>query len=146
MSRRRRQGMTLVEVLLAVVILGVSLGALLGAASQAMGVVRQARNYEMARRLLGQVEVEKPLRLEDEIKVGEESGAFEDGPEGWSWTRKIEAASEEGEEDELMGGLYLVTTTVHWSRGGKQSSEEVVEYLYVPENSDGVRTLKPKAL
>ena len=61
--------MTLVEVLLAIVILGSALAALLGAASQAIGVVKQARNYETARTMLAQVEVEKPLRLEDEITV-----------------------------------------------------------------------------
>ena len=142
-----RTGMTLVEVLLAIVILGSALAALLGAASQAIGVVKQARNYETARTMLAQVEVEKPLRLEEEITVGEDSGTFKDGPTGWRWSRKIEAASEEGEDDEKMGGLYLVTTTVYWGSGsGKTSSEETVRYLYVPENIDGKRTLKPKGL
>ena len=45
-------GMTLVEVLLAVVILGIALGGLVEAASRSLAVVRQARNYEMARRML----------------------------------------------------------------------------------------------
>ena len=145
--RERRAGMTLAEVLLAIVILGAALAALLGAASQAIGVVKQARNYETARTMLALVEVEKPLRLEEEITVGEDGGSFQDGPPGWRWTRKIEAASEEGEDDEKMGGLYLVTTTVYWGSGsGKTSSEETVRYLYVPENIDGKRTLKPKGL
>ena len=146
-NRPGREGMTLVEVLLAIVILGSALAALLGAASQAIGVVKQARNYETARTMLAQVEVEKPLRLEDEITVGEDGGIFRDGPDGWRWSRKIEAASEEGEDDEKMGGLYLVTTTVYWGSGsGKTSSEETVRYLYVPENIDGKRTLRPKGL
>ena len=146
-GREARAGMTLVEVLLAIVILGSALAALLSAASQAIGVVKQARNYETARTMLGMVEVEKPLRLEEEITVGEESGSFKDGPAGWTWKRRIEPASEEGEDDELMGGLYLVTTTVYWGSGsGRTSSEETVRYLYVPENIDGKRTLRPKGL
>jgi len=136
-------GMTLIEVMLAVVILGTSLGALLAATSQALAVVRQARNYETARQMLGRVEAENPIRLMDEITEGQESGGFDNGPSGWSWTRTIE---DYGVDDEQKEGLFLVTTQVIWSRGSKQGKEETVQYLFVPENSDGVRTLKPKGL
>ena len=78
--------MTLVEVMLAVVILGMALGGLVEAASRALAVVRQARNYELARRMLGRVEAENPLRLLDEIVPGTESGGFDGGPAGWSWS------------------------------------------------------------
>ena len=135
--------MTLVEVLMAVVILGTALVALVEAASRALAVVRQARNYEIARRMLGQVDAENPLRLLDEIQAGEESGGFESGPAGWSWTRTIEDL---GEDDEQKEGLFQVTTRVLWSQGERQGMEETVQLLYVPENSDGTRTLKPKAL
>ena len=135
--------MTLVEVLMAVVILGTALVALVEAASRALAVVRQARNYEIARRMLGQVDAENPLRLLDEIQAGEESGGFESGPAGWSWTRTIEDL---GADDEQKEGLFQVTTGVHWSQGDRMGMEETVQLLYVPENSDGTRTLKPKAL
>jgi len=135
--------MTLVEVLMAVVILGTSLVALVEAASRALAVVRQARNYETARRMLGQVDAENPLRLLDEIEAGEESGGFDGGPEGWSWARTIEDL---GEDDEQKEGLFQVTTRVHWSQGDRKGMEETVQLLYVPENSDGARTLKPKTL
>jgi hypothetical protein len=40
-----------------------------------------------------------------------------------------------------------MTVRVHWSHGlAPRSMEEAVQYLYVPENIDGVRTLKPKVL
>ena len=81
--------MTLIEVLLAVVILGASLGALVEAASRALAVVRQARNYETARRMLGEVDAEHPLWLKDEIVPGQESGGFTGGPPGWRWTRTV---------------------------------------------------------
>ena len=135
--------MTLVEVLLAVVILGIALGGLVEAASRALAVVRQARNYEMARRMLGRVDAENPLRLLDEIQAGQESGGFEGGPSGWSWTRTLEDL---GEADEQQEGLFLLTTRVFWGTGERKSMEETVQYLYVPENRDGVRTLKPKVL
>ena len=139
----KRSGMTLVEVLLAVVILGISLGSLVEAASRALAVVRQARNYEMARRMMGRVDVEKPLRLLDEIEAGEESGNFTGGPEGWTWTRILE---DYGADDEQKEGLFKMTTRVQWSKGDRPGMEEVVQFLYVPENSDGQRTLKPKVL
>ena len=133
--------MTLVEVLLAVVILGIALGGLLQGASEALAVVRQARNYEMARRMLGRVEAENPLRLLDEIVAGQESGGFEGGPDGWSWTRTIE---DFGADDEQKEGLFQLTTRVFWSQGERRGMEEVVQMLYVPEDIDGKRTLKPK--
>ena len=135
--------MTLVEVLLAVVILGIALGGLLQGASEALAVVRQARNYELARRMLGRVDAENPLRTFDEIQAGQQSGGFEGGPAGWSWTRTLDDL---GAADEQKEGLFLMTTRVYWGTGGRKSMEEAVQYLYVPENRDGVRTLKPKVL
>ena len=142
--KNRSAAFTLVEVLLAVVILGISLSALLAAASQAMGVIRKARNFEVARRLLAQVEAESPLRLKDAIEEGSESGTFRGGPAGWTWTRTIAAVpSPVADDDEFSDGLFLVTTTVSWSDSGRNSSEETVRYLYVPQNANGEYTLKP---
>ena len=135
--------MTLVEVLLAVVILGIALGSLVEGASRALAVVRQARNYEMARRMFGRVEAENPLRLLDEIQAGQESGGFEGGPAGWTWTRTLE---DFGAEDEEQEGLFKMTTRVFWAQGERKSMEEAVQMLYVPENADGERTLKPSVL
>ena len=133
--------MTLVEVLLAVVILGLSLGALVEAASRSLAVVRQARNYELARRMLGRVDAENPLWLEDEIVAGQDSGGFDGGPAGWHWTRTLEDL---GADDEQQEGLFRMTTRVNWSQGERSGMEEVVQMLYVPEDSEGLRSLKPK--
>lgn len=136
--------MTLVEVLLAIVILGISLGVLLQGATQALSIARQARNYEMARRMLGRVDAENPLWLEDEITDGSDSGGFDGGPDGWSWTRQIE---DMGVDDEQKEGLFLVTTRVYWSRSAERKGmEETVQYLYVPENANGERSLKPAGI
>jgi prepilin-type N-terminal cleavage/methylation domain-containing protein len=139
-SRSARAGMTLVEVMMAVVILGLSLGALVEAASRALAVVRQARNYEMARRMLGRVDAENPLRLLDEIEAGTTSGGFESGPPGWSWTRTL---VDYGADDDQKEGLFQLTTRVSWSQGQGQGMEETVQQLYVPKR-DGKFTLKPQ--
>jgi hypothetical protein len=136
--------MTLVEVMLAVVILGLSLGALVEGASRALAVVRQARNYEQARHMLGRVDAENPLRLLDEIVPGTESGGFDSGPSGWAWERTIE---EVDSEDEEQAGLFRLTTRVTWTQSGQRRAfEETVQLLYVPENSEGKFTLKPEVL
>lgn len=127
---------------MAVVILGVSLGALVEAASRALAVVRQARNYEQARRMLGLLDVENPLRLLDEIQAGQESGSFEGGPAGWSWTRIL---VDFGTDDEQKEGLFELTTRVYWSQGSRRGMEETVQMLYVPKR-DGKYTLKPPGL
>ncbi|NLB65692.1 MAG: prepilin-type N-terminal cleavage/methylation domain-containing protein [Lentisphaerae bacterium] len=143
-ARRRdsRAGLTLIEVMLAVLILGTALVALVEGSSRALAVVRQARNYEQARRMLGRVEAENPLRLKDEITAGQESGSFRGGPSGWSWVRIIE---DFGAVDEDREGLFMVTTRVYWSQSGeRRGMEETVQMLFVPENVDGKRSLKPK--
>ena len=135
--------MTLIEVLLAVVILGMALGALIEAASRALAVVRQAANYEMARRMLGCVDAEHPLRLKDEIAAGQESGGFEDAPPGWSWERTLE---EDGVEDENhTGKIFQLTTRVFWSIGDRRGMEETVQKLFVPY-VNGKYTLHPTVL
>jgi len=140
-----RRGMTLLEVLIAVVILGTSVGALVAASMRSLAVVRQAQNYEEARRMLGRVEAENPLWLKDEIEAGSETGRFEGGDaEGWSWERVLEEVETSGESGEEGEGLFLLKTRVYWpTSGGGKGMEETVEYLFVPKNAGGERTLKP---
>lgn len=126
-----RAGLSLVEVILALAILGMGLTALIATAARCLGVVRQAKNFETARHCLGRVDYEHPLQIEEEIKPGEESGSFEGGPEGFTWTRVIKQIGEE--ED----NLFEVATRVAWSDNGRHSKEEVVTYLYAPQNTKG---------
>ena len=135
----------MLEVLIAVAILGVSVGSLVAAAGRALSVVKQARDYETARRMLGRAAAENPLWLKDEIEAGTESGRFEgEDAAGWTWERVLEEVETSGESGEENEGLFLMTMRVHWPlSGGGQGTEETVEYLYVPKNAAGERTLKP---
>jgi hypothetical protein len=138
----------LLEVMIAVVILGTSLGGLVALASRSLGVVRQAENYEVARRMLGRVDAEHPLWLEDEIVAGRTGGRFEgwEATEGnWRWERVIEEVETTGESGaDEKAGLFLLTTRVMWGQeGGRGGREETTECLFVPY-VDGKRTLKPQ--
>ena len=146
-------GMTLLEVLMALVIWGMALGGFVASSSRSLAIVRRAADYETAQRMLGRLEAEKPLWLEDEIAAGTTSGRF-DGAEAregnWRWERTIEEVETSGEssaKDGAGGGLFLLTTRVLWGQeGGKGGSEETVQYLFVPSTIDGKRTLKPQGL
>lgn len=129
-KRRRKAGLTLVEVMLAIMILAIGLTALIAAASRCLSVVRQSKTYETTRNLLTRVDLEEPLQLKEEIREESETGSFQEFP-GYRWTREIKSVG--NEED----GLYEVTTRVYWSERGRESFDEVVTYLYAPEETEG---------
>lgn len=126
----RNAGLTLVEVMLAIVILGIGTGILLVAISRCMSVATQAQYYSKAHRLILQVDAENPI-TRGEIDEGTESGKFDDG---FTWDREITESEDEGRE-----GLYLVRTRVSWSRRGKNAFEEVQSYLYIRPDDDELR-------
>jgi prepilin-type N-terminal cleavage/methylation domain-containing protein len=130
-ARGARTGLTLIEVMLALAILGIGLSVLIASASKCLAVIRQSKNYETARHLLALVEVEEPLLLKEKIEAGSEDGQFTGDYYSYKWSRNIEVVGEE--ED----GLFSVTTRVSWSERGANPHEEVVEYLYAPEEVEG---------
>ena len=127
----RRAGLTLIEVMLALAILGLGLSALIATVSRCLGVVRQAKNFQTARHLLARAELEKPLQLEEKIEEGSEAGGFEGGPHDYRWSRTVERLGRE--ED----GLFTVALRVSWSDKGRAAFEEIVTCLYAPEVKEG---------
>jgi len=127
-----RAGLTLIEVMMALAIVGIGLVTLISAASQCLAVVQQSRSYEVARNLLTRVELEEPLQLKEEIREEIESGSFTGEYSEYRWTREIEMVGD-NEED----GLYKVTMRVYWSRRGKEFFDEIVTYVYAPEEKKG---------
>jgi prepilin-type N-terminal cleavage/methylation domain-containing protein len=123
----RKSGLTLVEVLMALVILGTGLVVLIAAASRCIAVVRKVRNFETSRELLAQVELENPIQLEEKIEDANKSGSFSHPYSGYTWQREVEFVGHE--ED----GLFEVRTTIGWSERGENVSEKFVTYVYAPE-------------
>jgi len=127
--RRRRAGLSLVEVLMALVILGTGLVVLIAAASRCIAVVRKVRNLETTRELFGRVEVEKPIWVEEDIEDAAGQGSFTGEYSQYRWRRDVEGV---GDEDD---GLWLVTTTISWSDRGTENSETVVTYVHWPKTN-----------
>ncbi|MCZ7591804.1 MAG: prepilin-type N-terminal cleavage/methylation domain-containing protein [Kiritimatiellae bacterium] len=127
--RRSRTGLSLIEVLMAIVILGIGLTILIAGASRCIAVVRKVRSLETTRELFGRVEVEKPIWVEEDIEDAAGSGSFSGEYSGYQWRRDVE---EVGEEED---GLWLVTTTISWSERGQNNSETVVTYVHWPQKN-----------
>lgn len=129
--RPSRAGLTLVEVILALVIIGTGLVALVTAVSRCLAVPRLALNYDAAREVLGMVEAEKPIALEEDIEDAADSGSFTIPQGTFGWDRKVEQVGLE--ED----GLWMVTTTVTWQDNNRARNEQVVTYVYRPAREGG---------
>ena len=69
--RRQRSGMTLIEVLAALAILGIGLAVLIQSVARCLAVVHTTRNYETARYLLQRLDLEHPLGVTDPIVAGQ---------------------------------------------------------------------------
>lgn len=121
-----KRGLTLIEVLIALVILSVGVSSMMVAMSRCLAVVRTARNREVARGLIQRVDIENPIESVDMEELSE-SGDFED-VEGYVWFRDILMVDEEERP-----GLFLVTTRIQWSERGRDAFEEIMTYKYAPD-------------
>ncbi len=120
-----RRGLSLIEVMLAVVILGIGSGILLLATARCLSIVTKSQHYSTAQRLLLRVGAENPL-TRSEIDTGTKSGTFHDA-EGYRWEREITEP-----EGESRKGLFTVRTRVSWSDRGRDSFEEVTTWHFIP--------------
>ena len=129
MERHRRQGMTLIEVLLALAILGLGLAVLIECTARCLGVARRAKNFEAARYLLHRVELEHPLNGSDPVSAGVEEGMFAPPYENFSWSRTIVPAGLDTEP------LFEVYTRITWADDQREATEETATMVYKPEQA-----------
>ena len=123
-ASRLRRGITLIEVLLAVVILGIGSGVLLLATARCLAIITKSQRYSTAQRLIRQVEAEHPL-TRAEIQAGTDSGRFDDDAD-YRWEREIIES-----DDENRKGLYTVRIRVSWSDRGRESFEEITTWRFI---------------
>lgn len=131
----RRSGMTLIEVLMALAILTVSAGVLMTATSRCLAVVRTAKNYYEARRILEIGELEYPLLViqkkgEKDLKALNLAIGPIEYPNGFTYQRQSERSADK--ED-----LMVVNSRVTWSSKGRAAFEEVTTYLYYTNDAAG---------
>ena len=119
----RREGLTLVEVLLAVFILGVCLVGIMEGMSACMGVFHASGVIRQAENVLARGDAEHPLYVKndpvEDLSVAADGGLLD----GWTYEREVE-------EDEDEDGLYVVTTTIRKGRGGDGNQLVVTTLLH----------------
>jgi prepilin-type N-terminal cleavage/methylation domain-containing protein len=129
----RRGGMTLIEVLLATMILGLSFVALLTALARCLAVIRVAKNFQEAHYVLGTAAVEFPLlrsRVEEVDDPGEWEVSSETYDNGFTYTRTVDDPDLDGDDDFR---LVRITETVSWETMGKTKSEVVESFKFFRE-------------
>ena len=140
-----RRGFTLLEVLIATIILGMGLMAILAAMSQAQKTLLGSAYLETAQEVMDLGEMAYPLsyvtdpamqldvsekraeelwaKLSDERLSTDQRKKFE----GFTWQREW-ANRNDDKEIERLGGLYAVKVTVRWG-GDRRGHEEEESYV-----------------
>jgi len=121
----KKKGFSLIEVMLAVLILGMAMTVFFSATSQGVDVVVRARGYQEGRELLHLLALREPLDLED-LEEGTYRGDLDHPEKGsFTWQRVIQL---EGREEDQ---LFRVITTVE-KDGDPPVRESIEEFLYLP--------------
>jgi len=112
-----------VEAVLALAILSISIFVLIETTAQCLAVIRVSRNYQIARTVLGQGELDYPLIGTNSVEDNTVSPVKY--PNGFTFSRDLQQV--DGEDK-----LFIVTTRVFWSEKGGSAFEQVVSCLYCP--------------
>ncbi len=118
------KGFTLLEILLAISILGVAMTVIMQQFSAGLRIARVSQTYTIAT-IYAKQKLEEIL-VEEEMKEKEDSGSFDDG---YYWRVSIMPYEEymEGEEDETLFDLlpmemYRLESVVSWMEGEKEKN------------------------
>lgn len=147
-----RRGFTLLEVLIATIILGVGLTTVIISMSQAQQVMLGSTYLETAQEVMDLGDMAYPLAdvtdPEDELEVEETraselwekisdirlTDAQDEKYHGYTWKREWLNKNDD-EEIERLGGLHIVKVTVRWGddRRGNHEEESYVTFWRKPE-------------
>jgi general secretion pathway protein I len=127
-----QKGFTLLEILLAISILGVALTVIMQQFSAGLRIGQASKTYTTATAYAKQKLEE--FQLVEKMEEGEEVGDFDDG---YTWKVSVlpyedymEEAVESGEDEELFEHLplemYRLESVVYWMEGEKEKSVSLV--------------------
>ena len=124
MRKNSRHGLTLLEVVLALTILGFGVAALVTATSRCLALVTQSKTYHRARYALEMAELRFPLVEKDDELLNKEVPETEIFP-GFQFTRTAETPP-----DYEDTGLFVLHNRVSWEGRGSNTYEETVRFYY----------------
>ncbi len=118
-----KKGFTLVETLMAVMILGFGMTVLLTGAARGLASLRLSKVHQDVLWTFGQAEVLFPLVATDDPQELEQTPHRFDN--GHVFERRIEETDDEH--------LYIVRSSVTWSFRARENREELVRYILIRE-------------
>ncbi len=121
-----KSGLTLIEVLIAALLLTVGLTTMLAASARCLKVMKKSSLYQRTQWCHNLGELEHPMLPVEDHEEWNVSGEVYD--DDLLYEREVEPRSLD-EED----GLFVVTSRVSWSEKGRDNREEIVRYRYLPE-------------
>jgi general secretion pathway protein I len=129
---KTEKGFTLLEIMIALAILGIALTVILQQFSTGLKTVRVTRDYTSAL-ILAREKLEE-FCLVKKLSEKEESGEFEDG---YRWRVVIAPYKEEEKKESstefLLLSMYTVTSMVSWDAGGREKKVELATLKIVPK-------------
>lgn len=122
----KRSGFTLIEILLATMILAFGLMALMAALSNCAVMMTLSKEYQDAQYVFSLGELKYPIQESDDVEKDLPVDPDSDLAEGYVFERTVdEKEKETNVEDD---GLFVVRTRVTWGTGDDQT-EELVRYV-----------------
>ena len=127
-----KKAFTLLEIMVAIAILGIALTIILQQFSTGLKTVTVTRDYTKA--LIHAREKLEEFCLAKKLSETEESGEFEDG---YKWRVVIAPYEEENKTktstEFLLLSMYKVTSSVSWEGGNKEKKIELATVKIVPK-------------
>ena len=123
MRRRRQAGFTLIEMVVAIVLLALGVVGALACISSATRSTSISSEYTTAA-LLAQQKLAEVEAQPDQIQGGEQSGDFGEEYSNFSWRQNIESSN--------IASLMRVTLSIEWKSGASQRQAQFVTYVLIP--------------
>ena len=131
-----RSGMTLVEVLLAAMILGLGMMAIFTCLTRCLRLIQASRDVQRMQLAFDRGNLAHPMadiQSEDDIeKLLVEDGDLGEGLENYVFTRTFDEKEKPEDDNDFNDHLFTVRTTVSWGEGD-DAREEIVELLWLPK-------------
>jgi type II secretion system protein I len=125
-SRRQRGGFTLIEMIIASLLLVIGVAGALAAIGASTRAGAYASQIQTAA-LLAQRQLAEAASQPDSLSGGDQEGSFDDPYSNYHWKQSVEATDYQN--------LFKVTVTVTWGNSSSPSQREITTYLRSDQNT-----------